>query len=207
MGSDPKVDKDASANEQPQHRLYLPEFYIGKYPVTNEQYAAFVKATRQAAPQYWKKSQIPAGKENHPVVNVSWKDAVAFWQWLSQASGKTIRLPTEAEWEKAARGGDGRIYPWGIDPPTKELCNFGDNVGDTTPVGQYPAGASPCRALDMAGNVWEWTGSLYRTLSISAGGWPQFAGWKGERVCCVAGRSGTIAQRYARCAYRIGFVS
>ena len=167
MGSDPKVDKDAFGDEQPQHRLYLPEFYIGKYPVTNEQYAAFVKATRQAAPQHWKNGQIPAGKENHPVVDVSWKDAVAFCRWLSQASGKTIRLPTEAEWEKAARGDDGRIYPWGDKPPTKELCNFGGNVGDTTPVGQYPAGASPCGALDMAGNVWEWTGACGARMCVN----------------------------------------
>ena len=93
MGSDPKVDKDASGDEQPQHRLYLPEFYIGKYPVTNEQYAAFVKATRQAAPQHWENGQIPAGKGDHPVVNVSWEDAVAFCRWLSQASGKAIPAP------------------------------------------------------------------------------------------------------------------
>ena len=126
MGSDPKVDKDATADEQPQHRLYLPEFYIGKYPVTNEQYAAFVKTGRQGAPEHWEKGEIPAGKGDHPVVNVSWQDAVAFCRWLSRESGKTIRLPTEAEWEKAARGSDGRIYPWGNDPPTKELCNFGD---------------------------------------------------------------------------------
>ena len=147
MGSDPKVDKDASADEQPQHRLYLPEFYIGKYPVTNEQYAAFVKAARQAAPQHWKNGQIPAGKGDHPVVDVSWQDAVAFCRWLSQASGKAIRLPTEAEWEKAARGSDGRIYPWGNDPPTKELCNFGDyavaqhrwhNTGRAVPCRRQP---------------------------------------------------------------------
>ena len=162
MGSDPKVDNDASANEQPQHRLHLPDFYIGKYPVTNEQYAAFVKATHGAAPRHWKNGQIPAGKGNHPVVSVFWKDAVAFCRWLSQASGTPLQLPTEAEWEKAARGVDGRLYPWGKQPPTKELCNFGGNVGDTTPVGQYPAGASPCGALDMAGNVWEWTRSLHR---------------------------------------------
>ncbi len=104
MGSDTKVDKDASSDEQPPHRLTLPEFYIGKYPVTNEQYAAFVKVTGRAAPGHWNSGQIPTGKENHPVVNVSWKDAVAFGQWLSQASGKDFRLPTEAEWEKAARG-------------------------------------------------------------------------------------------------------
>jgi formylglycine-generating enzyme required for sulfatase activity len=204
MGSDPKVDKDASANEQPQHRLYLPEFYIGKYPVTNEQYAAFVKATRQTAPQYWKKSQIPTGKENHPVVNVSWKDVVAFGQWLSQASGKVTRLPTEAEWEKAARGGDGWIYPWGNDPPTTKLCNFVGNVGATTPVGQYPAGTSPCGALDMAGNVWEWTGSLYGPYPYQPEDGRNSPDGKGERV--VRGGSWLDFQRYARCAVRDGFV-
>ena len=162
MGSDPARDKQAYDDEQPQHRLALPEFYIGKCPVTNEQYAAFIRATGQAAPGHWKNGQTPADRNGHPVVNVSWKDAVAFGQWLSQASGKVTRLPTEAEWEKAARGSDGRIYPWGNDPPTKELCNFNNNVDGTTPVGQYQAGASPCGALDMAGNVWEWTGSLDR---------------------------------------------
>jgi formylglycine-generating enzyme required for sulfatase activity len=163
MGSDPKVDKAASAHEQPQHRLYLPHFYIGKYPVTNEQYAAFTLTTRQTVPLHWKNGRIPAGRRNHPVVNITWRDAVAFCRWLSEASGKTVRLPTEAEWEKAARGPEGWIYPWGNDPPTKELCNFGGNVGGTTSVGQYLAGASSCGALDMAGTVWEWTGSLWGT--------------------------------------------
>jgi formylglycine-generating enzyme required for sulfatase activity len=130
--------------------------------VTNEQYAVFVKATRQLAPRYWDGGQIPAGKGSHPVTWVSWDDAVAFCQWLSRSPGRFWRLPTEAEWEKAARGDDGRVYPWGNDLPTKELCNFNGNVGDTTSIGQYPAGASPCGALDMAGNVWEWTGSLFK---------------------------------------------
>jgi eukaryotic-like serine/threonine-protein kinase len=96
MGSDPKVDKDSFSEEQPQHPLYLPDFYIGKYPVTNRQYAAFVKAARQRAPEHWKNSQILAGRGNHPVVDVFWQDAVAFCQWLSQASGNPLRLPMEA---------------------------------------------------------------------------------------------------------------
>jgi formylglycine-generating enzyme required for sulfatase activity len=200
MGSDPRVDKDASAAEQPQHRLYLPEFYIGKYPVTNEQYAAFVKATHGAVPRHWENGQIPADKKGHPVVNVTWQDAFAFCQWVSQASGKTIRLPTEAEWEKAARGDDGRIYPWGNDPPTKELCNFGNNVGGTTPVGQYPAGASLCGALDMAGNVWEWTGSLYRRYPYQPEDERNSPDDKGLRIL-RGGSFGHVAL-FVRCACR-----
>ena len=120
-----------------------------------------MKATRQVAPEHWKKDQIPAGKENHPVVYVSWQDAVAFCRWLSEASVKAIRLPTEAEWEKAARGADGRIWPWGNQQPTEKLCNFDMKVRDTTLVrAAIPTGASPYGALDMAGNVWEWTPSL-----------------------------------------------
>jgi formylglycine-generating enzyme len=201
MGSDPKVDKDASADEQPQHRLYLPEFYIGKYPVTNEQYAAFVKATRQTAPRHWGAGQIPVGRGNHPVTWVSWEDAVAFCQWLNRRPGRSWRLPTEAEWEKTARGDDGRIYPWGNDLPTKELCNFGGNVGDTTPVGQYPAGASPCGALDMAGNVWEWTGSLRQPYPYQAEDGRNAPDGKGWRV--VRGGSWDYIQRHARCASRL----
>jgi formylglycine-generating enzyme len=201
MGSDPRVDKAASDEEHPQHWLILPVFYIGKYPVTNEQYAAFVKATRRAVPKHWQNGKIPANKENHPVANVSWLDAIAFCQWLSATSGKAISLPTEVEWEKAARGDDGRIYPWGNTPPTKKLCNFGNNVQDTTPVGQYPAGASPCGALDMAGNVWEWTGSLYRPYPYQSEDGRNLPDVKGARV--VRGGSWHDSLRLARCAFRL----
>ncbi len=140
------------------------EFYIGKYPVTNAQYEAFVQANVYELPKHWRdRGRIPVGKENHPVVYVSWEDAVAFCEWLSKEAGREFRLPTEAEWEKAARGTDGREYPWGNESPTKdnERCNFGNNVGDTTPVGKYSKGASPYGAQDMAGNVWEWMVSQY----------------------------------------------
>jgi formylglycine-generating enzyme required for sulfatase activity len=137
MGSDPAQDKDAQKYEQPQHTLTLSDYYIGKYPVTNAQYAAFVKATGHEADDQWKKGKFPAGGERHPAIYVSWQDAVAFCRWLSQESGYTVRLPTEAEWEKAARGTEGRIYPWGNQPPTAVLCNFAFKVGVTTPVGKY----------------------------------------------------------------------
>ncbi len=145
MGSDPAKDKKAWPYEQPQHRIYVSEFYISKYPVTNAQYAAF------------KKIQSPSGKEDHPVVRVSWNDAVDFCKWLNKETGQRFRLPTEAEWEKAARGTDGRIYPWGNKWDAKRLNSNKSKIGGTTPVGQYsPAGDSPYGVADMSGNVCEW---------------------------------------------------
>ena len=141
------------------HPVDVAEFYIGKYPVTNGQYAAFVEAKNYDRPSHWKDGRIPTGKESHPVVYVSWNDADAFCDWLRETTGRKFRLPTETEREKAARGTVGREYPWGNELPTKanQRCNFGGIVGDTTPVGAYPRGASPYGVLDMAGNVWEWT--------------------------------------------------
>jgi formylglycine-generating enzyme required for sulfatase activity len=110
---------------------------------------------------------IDPQKADHPVTYVSWHDANAFCTWLNHRvpgsmPGMVARLPTEAEWEKAARGADGRIYPWGSQEPNARLCNFGSEVGDTTPVGQYsPMGDSPSGCADMAGNVWEWTADWY----------------------------------------------
>ena len=101
-------------------------------------------------PSHWSNSAIPAGKENHPVVNVSWDNAQKFCQWAG------VRMPTEQEWEKAAGGVDGRAYPWGNEAPDTQRCNFNKQVGDTTPVGQYPKGVGPYGCLDMAGNVCEW---------------------------------------------------
>jgi formylglycine-generating enzyme required for sulfatase activity len=161
MGSDPRKDEQAFDDEQPQHTLYLPDYYLAKTPVTNAQYAAFVQATGHDQPEHWKGGKPPPGKEDHPVVNVSWDDALAYCRWLAGVTGKPYRLPGEAEWEKGARGTDGRIYPWG-NRWDATRCNSQESGRDeTTPVGAFPAGASPYGLLDMAGNVWEWTRSLW----------------------------------------------
>ena len=149
------------ADETPRRTVYLDAFYIDKWEVTNRQYATFVAATgyqteaeKKAEAQTWRTLNTP-GRENYPVVWMSWNDANAYCQW----AGK--RLPTEAEWEKAARGTDGRIWPWGSswDP---ERANTGDGGPESvTAVGSYPAGASPYGLMDMTGNVWEWVADWY----------------------------------------------
>lgn len=135
-------------------RLELPEYSLARTPVTNAQYKAFVEATGQRVPDHWEGGKIPKGKEDHPVVYVSWEDAEAFCRWAG------CRLPTEQEWEKGARGTDGREYPWGAWEAGR--CNSKEAViKDTTPVGRYPKGASPYGLLDMVGNVWEWCADWY----------------------------------------------
>jgi formylglycine-generating enzyme required for sulfatase activity len=154
MGSPPG---EGAADEHPQHTVYLDAYYIGRYPVTNAQYAAFVRDTGHHPPDSWDGEEAPEGEENHPVVGVSSGDAVAFCDWAD------LCLPTEAQWEKAARGKEGHRYPWGDHEPTKELCNFSENEGGTTPVGKYsPQGDSPYGCTDMAGNVWELCADWYR---------------------------------------------
>lgn len=163
-------------DEKPPHTLYLPTYYIARTPLTNAQYQHYVRATGQPAPSHWEDGQIPKGKENHPVVYISWHDALAFCHWAN------VRLPTEAEWEKAARGTDGRIYPWGDSKPDKSRANFYREVGDTTPVGAYPKGASPYGVLDMAGNVWEWTSSLNMGYPYAADDGREDLNAEGRRV-------------------------
>ena len=158
-------DPLALEREKPQHRVSLPEYWIGQTPVTNAQYAAFVRDQDYPPPRYWNGSVFPVDKEDHPVINLSWYDADAFCAWASQSnrtSGWHMRLPSEAEWEKAARGVDGRLYPWGNQPPDAGRSNFDQHaVGliglHTTPVGLYsPQGDSPYGCMDMVGNSWEW---------------------------------------------------
>ena len=146
-------DPQAYYDERPQHVVYLDAYWIDKTEVTNEQFGRFVDATGYEAGPWWRDEA--AGKANHPVVYVTWFDAKAYCEWAGR------QLPTEAQWEKAARGTDGRMYPWGNEAPDASRCNFDLGVGGTTPVGSYPAGASPYGALDVAGNVWEWVVDWY----------------------------------------------
>lgn len=145
---------------KPEHPVNLPAYKIDKFPVTNAQYAQFVVDSKRRAPLDWKKGKIPDNKVRHPVTMVSWYDANAYCEW----SGK--RLPSEAEWEKAARGGDARRWPWGnkMDP---SRINTYYNVGSTTPVTDYPQAVSPYGVFDMAGNVSEWTASQFEAYSGS----------------------------------------
>ncbi|HNT56089.1 MAG TPA: SUMF1/EgtB/PvdO family nonheme iron enzyme, partial [Anaerolineaceae bacterium] len=162
MGSDPQKDMDAWPAEQPQNRINLPNYWIGRAPVTNAQYAVYV-SLGGTAPAHWKNNQPPQDKLAHPVVNVSWQDATDFCEWLGRRLEQPVRLPTEAEWEKAARGTDGLIYPWGDQAPDLRRCNFANKAHSTTQVGLYsPAGDSPYGCMDMAGNVREWCADWYR---------------------------------------------
>ena len=155
-------DKLARDNEKPRHTVELPEYFIGKYPVTNAEYRAFVQEAKYDPPPDWEGNKYSENKGGHPVVNVSWRNAVAYCDWLSKKTRKTYRLPSEAEWEKGARGADGWIYPWGNKWDKGHLNSQEGGPGDTTPVGQYsPDGDSPYGVSDMAGNVWEWTRSLW----------------------------------------------
>ena len=162
MGRDPKKDKAAKPDESPAHQVSLGEYLIGKFPVTNLQYQAFVRASGHTPPMHWAGGRIPAGKEKHPVVCVSWFDAEQFCQWASQTARQEIRLPSEAEWEMAARGPQGKPYPWGSPSPSRFLCNYNKIFQGTTPVGQFGANSrSHFGCLDMAGNVAEWVADWY----------------------------------------------
>ena len=152
-------DREAQADERPAHRVFLDAYYIDQYEVTTSRYAAFMEATNHDPPSYWLENVLKVHGQK-PVVGVTWEDANAYCVW----AGK--RLPTEAEWEKAARGMDGRLYPWGNEPPTKQLANFDNccdfqDYGALRDVGSYEHGKSPYGAYDMAGNAWEWVADWY----------------------------------------------
>lgn len=185
----------------------LPAYRITRTPITNAQYEAFVAATGHRAPNVdratwksyglihpwtrtrrhaWKGGKIPKGRADHPVVMVSRGDAAAYAAWLSARTGKRWRLPREEEWEKAARGSDGRRFPWGDVFDANRLNSHDAGPFDTTRVGKFPGGASPYGVLDMAGQVFEWTstrGPRGRSV-VKGGSWDD----KGCGVCRSAAR-------------------
>ena len=170
---------DTYSNEKPIHRVTIESFWIARYAVTNTQYQLFIdgngytekrwwtdegwewrQTIEEPLPRYWSDSMWNGAQQ--PVVGVSWYEAMAFCNWASHLLEESIRLPSEGEWEKAARGKNGRIYPWGNTLPTTQLVNFNREIEKTTPIGQYsPQGDSSYGCTDMAGNIWEWTLSKY----------------------------------------------
>jgi formylglycine-generating enzyme required for sulfatase activity len=198
MGSDPKRDKAAYdwEDEKPQHGVTLAMFQIGRYPVTVAEYACFVRLG-QKEPGNWR-AQV--AKLDHSVVNVTWHDAAAYAAWLAKLTGQLWHLPTEAEWEKAARGTDGRIYLWG-DAFDRARCNtIESGIGTTTPVGSYPNGASPYGTQDMAGNVWEWVSSHFKPYPYRADDGRERVDSPGSFV--LRGGTWGVDGRFARAAHR-----
>jgi formylglycine-generating enzyme required for sulfatase activity len=213
-------DKEALiGKETPQHRPNLAAFEISKYPITNAQFAAFVQDGGYSDKQWrdcwtkvgldWKSNRTGPEKyggvydlPNHPVVMVTWYEAVAFSNWLSQKLGRPVSLPSEAQWERAARRTDGRRYPWG-EQITPDHANYVETgVGSTTAVGIFPKGASQCGALDMSGNVWEWCQTKWRNNYDS----PPDDDPKGDITRVVRGGSFDGLARYVRCAFRFRYV-
>jgi serine/threonine-protein kinase len=199
-------DKSRYDDERPAHKLYLPEYKVSRVPVTNAQYALYVKDSGAKQPEHWRGGQIPKGLENHPVVYVTWDDALAYCRWLGEKTGKSITLPSEAEWEKAARGDqDQRAYPWGND--WKDLyCNSSElGLNDTTPVGLFLNGASPYGLLEMSGNVYEWT----RTIRDDHFEYPYKVDDGRENLTdrsirLLRGGAFNLNAYFARCTYRLG---
>jgi len=238
MGSTDADKKELPAFEQPQHLVYLDAFWIDRTEVTNAMFARFVTETGyktdaenlgqsvafnvttkllgQTKGADWQHPRGPGsdikGLEQHPVVHVSWDDAVAYCRWARR------RLPTEAEWEKAARGMDGRKYPWGNRNVTGNLLNSADRNLDmsgtdkgvddgyqfTAPVGVYPAGASPYGALDMAGNVWEWVADWYDEQYNANSPAENPPGPDSGNLRVVRGGSWIDSRRFVRAAVRDG---
>jgi len=154
MGSN-SPDKE---DENPEHRVHIKSFLMDRYEVTNLQYKDFVDVTGHRKPIHWQNGTFPVGQADHPTVNVSWEDAYAYAEWVGK------RLPTEAEWEWAARGTEYREYAWGKQCSAEyaaEYANFANSVGKTTAVNKFPLGVSAFGIWDMCGNVGEWVGDWY----------------------------------------------
>jgi len=195
-GSTPADGQDS--DETPQWRVYLNAYWIDVCPVTVQEYRRFCEATGRQMP----KTPRWGWENDHPVVNVLWEDAAAYAAWADK------RLPTEAEWEKAARGTDGRKFPWGSEAPGtdgKWRCNlFGDRDGfvHTSPVDHYPEGASPYSCLDMIGNVWEWCADWYRSGYYASAPIQNPTGPERGSYRVMRGASWEYLAKYVQCTIR-----
>ncbi|MEW5869481.1 MAG: SUMF1/EgtB/PvdO family nonheme iron enzyme [Chloroflexota bacterium] len=225
MGSDKRRDSQADDDELPQHEVRLEDYWLGRFPVTVAQFRAFVQDSRHR-PQ---EKRSLEGLDNHPVVYVTWYDAIAYCQWLSgklQAQARRVlqgggpaldeislafwqglaqgnlqvTLPSEAEWEKAARGADGRTYPWGDDFDPDKTNTVETGIGGASTVGCFPAGASLYGLLDLSGDVWEWTRSIFKDYPYNPGDGREAL--KGNDLRVLRGGSFGNYRRNARCAHR-----
>lgn len=188
----------AKLDETPIHVRFLEPYRIARYPVTNAEYGAFVNATGHTPPAHWHGGKVPADEATLPVVHISWHDANAYAQWVQG------RLPTEAEWEKAARGADGRIYPWGNEFKLSADQESPILTGHLTPVGKRPAAVSPYGVHEVAGNVWEWTADWYQPYDGNTHRDSNY----GDKHKVLRGGSwlevrDDTANRYFRCANRL----
>ncbi|MEK7443198.1 MAG: SUMF1/EgtB/PvdO family nonheme iron enzyme [Chloroflexota bacterium] len=204
MGSDKSQDESAGDEECPPHRVELGEFYIARTLITNRQYDVFARLIQ-------KKFDVPTGKGDHPAVNVSWRHAVWFCNWLSERTEKNFCLPSEAQWEKAARGDDGRVYVWGDEWDGRKANTMDGGARMTTRVGMYsPQGDSVFGVTDMLGNVWEWTSSVWGKDSTQAKfKYPYGAddgredlNWGDEYLRVIRGGAFNYDKTFARCAMR-----
>jgi formylglycine-generating enzyme required for sulfatase activity len=208
-----------------QHPVMLPAYRIGRYPVTNSEYARFVEADgyrhraywteagwREVAqerrePRFWENPRF--NKANQPVIGLSWYECVAYCRWLSAHTGRSHRLPTEAEWERAARGDDGRKYPWGdVFDPNRLNARAGDQkVYCSTPVGIYPHGVSPFGLFDCAGNTWEWCATRWKKplpYDVREDEWSEDY-LEGQNLRALRGGSWNYEAEVTQCAHRFRF--
>lgn len=193
----PGADLEVYLAETPQQKIELDSFEISRGPVSCADYDVFVTATDHTPPAYWGGYTPPAALRDHPVVEISFNDARAYCRWLSTATSRTFRLPTEQQWEAAARGQDGRIFPWG-DEWQPGQCNVAeDGPGTTTPIGSYDDDTSPYGCVDLAGNVAEWTVTPAQLYAGSSRSEPLASG--------IIVRGGSWSARYteSRAAYRV----
>ena len=199
-------DSRGRDDERSQHTVLLSAFSISKYPVTKVEYQAFIAETGYVYPAFWDDHLYPEEMRDHPVVGVTWDDAVTYCKWLGEKTGKTLSLPTEAQWEKAARGTYGHTYPWGDEWETSHLNNRDGGLSSTSEVGKFsPSGDSSYGVADMAGNVLEWCRDWYREDEYAQRGDDPVLDPEGPETGeyrVLRGGAFNDGRRYVRCAVR-----